>query len=76
LFPNIWILPPFQRNYYQSAYCDFVLSRDMTMYLVLSAFGKSKGSLNYRVSSHCSFVCETVTLFGFADWSRSMQPAS
>ena len=24
LFPNIWTLPPFQRNYYQSLYCYFV----------------------------------------------------
>jgi hypothetical protein len=25
LFPNVWILPPFQRSYYQSLYCDFVM---------------------------------------------------
>jgi len=28
LFTNIWTLPPSQRNYYQSSFCDFVLRSD------------------------------------------------
>jgi hypothetical protein len=43
LFPIILILPHFQRNYYKSLYCDFVLyfiSRHK-MYLVLSALTSS-----------------------------------
>jgi hypothetical protein len=29
LFPNFWTLPPFQRNYFQSSYCQFVLHPDL-----------------------------------------------
>ena len=29
LFPNILTLPPFQRIYYQSLYCDFILHSDL-----------------------------------------------
>ena len=29
LFPNILTPPPFQRNYYPSLYCDFVLQYDL-----------------------------------------------
>jgi hypothetical protein len=28
-FPNIWTIPPFQRNYYHSLYCDFFLHSDL-----------------------------------------------
>jgi len=29
LLPNIWTVPPFQRNCYQSLYCDFFLHSDL-----------------------------------------------
>jgi hypothetical protein len=29
LFPNIWILPPFQDIYYKSSYCEFILHSDL-----------------------------------------------
>jgi hypothetical protein len=28
LSPNMWTVPTFQRNYYQSLYCDFFLHSD------------------------------------------------
>ena len=33
LFPDIWTVPPFKRNYYQSLYCDFVLHSDLEMHV-------------------------------------------
>jgi hypothetical protein len=33
LFPNIWTLPPFQWNYYQSSYCKFFLHSDLETWL-------------------------------------------
>ena len=35
LFPNIWILPPFQRNYCQFSYCDF-----FTLFINISSVTK------------------------------------
>jgi len=34
LFPNIRTLPPFQRNYYQSSYCDFVIRASVTLFFL------------------------------------------
>ena len=33
LFQNNWNVPPFQRNYYQSLICDFVLHSDLETWL-------------------------------------------
>jgi len=33
LFPNIWTVPPSQRNSYQSSYCDFVLHSELKTWL-------------------------------------------
>jgi hypothetical protein len=35
LLPNIWTVPPFQRNYHQSLCCDFILHSDLESFLNL-----------------------------------------
>ena len=64
LFPNILTVPPFQVNYHQSLFCDFILhyNLDMTICIAWSAFTSSPDFLLATAKASVFFVIVCTTL--------------